>query len=111
MRIADIDSNANQERFRAITRGNVSRTPEWERLSPELQEAVNVVSTVLPFRTNAYIMRELIDWDRVPDDPMFQLTFPQRGMLSKEHYDRIAGLLRTDAPKKQMDAAIRKIRE
>ena len=110
MRIADIDSNANQERFRAITRANVSRTPEWERLSPRLQEAVNVVSTVLPFRTNAYIMRELIDWDRVPDDPMYQLTFPQRGMLSKEHYDEIATLLRTDAPKKQLDAVVRKIR-
>ena len=28
-----------------------------------------------------YVAEELIDWDAAPDDPMFRLTFPQRGML------------------------------
>jgi len=86
MRIAENDGLAGAERFCAITRANVARTPQWARLDVDLQEAVNVVSAVLPFRTNAYIMRELIDWDRVPNDPIYQLTFPQRGMLSREHY-------------------------
>ena len=79
------DGNGNRERFQAITRANVTRLPEWERLRPDLQEAFHVVSSVLPFRTNAYIVRELINWDRVPDDAMYQLTFPQRGMLTDEH--------------------------
>ncbi len=39
------------------------------------------VARVLPFRTNRYVVDELIDWARVPDDPMFQLTFPQPEML------------------------------
>jgi len=69
-------------RYRAITSRNVENTSAWERLSPELRRAVRVVSAVLPFRTNEYVMNELIDWSRAPNDPIFQLTFPQRGMLN-----------------------------
>lgn len=36
-------------------------------------------ATVLPMRTNNYVVSHLIDWSAVPDDPMFQLTFPQPG--------------------------------
>lgn len=69
------------ERYRAITRRTVDKLPQWKALDRELREAVEVVSRVLPFRVNEYVVRELIDWDRVPDDPIFQLTFPQPGML------------------------------
>ncbi len=98
------------ERFRAITRSNVDKTPEWERLSPDLREAVRVVSAVLPFRVNEYVMRELIDWDQVPEDPMFQLTFPQRGMLKKQHFAAVRSLLDVDAPREEHDREIRRIR-
>jgi len=74
----------------------VDQLPEWSLLSTEIQEAIKVVSTVFPFRTNQYIIEELIDWDRVPDDPIFQLTLPQRGMLSKEDYGHMARLLDED---------------
>ena len=43
-----------------------------------------VVGHVLPFRVNSYVVDELIDWSRVPDDPIFRLTFPQAEMLSAE---------------------------
>ncbi|MBL4685962.1 MAG: hypothetical protein JKY37_15315, partial [Nannocystaceae bacterium] len=80
-------------RYRAITRGNVKATPQWSKLAPELQRAVEVVSTVLPFRTNAYVMDELIDWDRVPDDPLYQLTFVQSGMLDPKDFATMAKVL------------------
>jgi hypothetical protein len=31
----------------------------------------------LSFHVNQYVIDRLIDWDRVPAPPMFQLTFPQ----------------------------------
>ncbi len=98
------------EKFHAVTRSNVSKTPQWERLSASLREAVEVVSAVLPFRTNHYVMRELIDWDRVPHDPIYQLTFPQRGMLSDQDYARMARLIRDGAPKEAISAAANEIR-
>jgi L-lysine 2,3-aminomutase len=50
-------------------------------LSEEALSDLEVVSTVLPFRTNNYVVENLIDWGAVPDDPIFRLTFAQRGML------------------------------
>ncbi|HRW55687.1 MAG TPA: lysine 2,3-aminomutase [Phycisphaerae bacterium] len=98
------------ERFKPITRANVEKTPYWRRLSPALQEAVRVVSAVLPFRSNEYVARELIDWDRVPHDPMFQLTFPQKGMLREDNYETIARLVRADAPADAIENAAERIR-
>ena len=47
---------------------------------------------VFPFRVNNFVIEELIDWDKVPNDPVFQLTFPQRGMLDDESYEQMAAL-------------------
>jgi hypothetical protein len=43
----------------------------------------------LPFRTNNYVIEELIDWNNVPADPIFQLTFPQPGMLPAEWLEEV----------------------
>ncbi len=97
-------------RYRAITRHNVQKSAAWQRMSPEIREAVEVVSTVLPFRTNEYIIDQLIDWSRVPDDPMFQLTFVQRDMLAPEDFRHMANLLRRGASKEELTHAANEIR-
>ncbi|QMU71601.1 KamA family radical SAM protein [Streptacidiphilus sp. P02-A3a] len=73
-------------KFTPLNSETVQRAPQWKRLSEELREAVTVVSQVLPFRTNQYVLDELIDWDNVPDDPIFRLTFPHRTMLVDADY-------------------------
>jgi L-lysine 2,3-aminomutase len=80
-------------KFQAITARNVAASPIWASIPNELREAILVVSKVLPFRTNRYIVEELIDWGNLPDDPMFQLTFPQPGMLQSCHYLALRRLL------------------
>ena len=97
-------------RYRAITRTNVDTMPQWQKLDRHLQRAVKVVSTVLPFRTNAYVMEELIDWDRVPDDPMYQLTFVQPGMLTRRDFDTMAPLVDGGASKAELADAAHAIR-
>ncbi|MFG0285373.1 MAG: KamA family radical SAM protein [Phycisphaerales bacterium JB039] len=97
-------------RYRAITRANVESLAPWRALEPEIQQAIRIISLVLPFRTNPYVMEELIDWDRVPDDPIFQLTFPQRGMLADEQYRTLERLLDRDADRSEIDEAVRRIR-
>ncbi len=42
---------------------------EIRHLSDEQRVALKAVSTVLPFRVNDYVLRELIDWDDIPNDP------------------------------------------
>ncbi|MEX2301011.1 MAG: hypothetical protein WD733_08755 [Bryobacterales bacterium] len=96
-------------RYRAVTEHNIAQTPEWHWIDPQHQEAIRVVSQVLPFRTNEYVIRELIEWGNLPLDPIFQLVFPQRGMLSAEEYDRVRTLLERDA-QQELAAEISRIR-
>jgi KamA family protein len=71
---------------------------------------MRVVSSVLPFRVNAYVIEELIDWSKVPEDPIFQLTFPQRDMLTPEMYDRMASAWRNGLDRKAIQALAKEMR-
>lgn len=81
-------------RYRAFTLRNLTDVPGIERLAPAEVEAVHVVGSVLPFKVNAYVCEELIDWSAVPDDPIFRLTFPQREMLDGGAFAEIRRHLR-----------------
>ncbi|MDD3764182.1 MAG: hypothetical protein PHP86_12915 [Nevskiales bacterium] len=96
-------------RYRVYTARNWRQMPQAASLSEEQRFAVDVVAAVLPFRVDAYVVDELIDWDRVPDDPLFRLSFPQREMLDPQDFDRIAGILRK--PKTNREALQRAVRE
>jgi len=79
-------------------------------MSEETQFQMEVVGNVLPFKTNNYVVEQLIDWDNVPNDPMYVLTFPQKGMLIPEHYDKMASTLRSGADKKEIARVANDIR-
>ncbi|MBK1629562.1 lysine 2,3-aminomutase [Thiohalocapsa halophila] len=105
--------------FRVYTQRDLDRITAIRHLPADQRFAMKVVSTVLPFRVNEYVIERLIDWANVPDDPIFQLTFPQPGMLSPEHYAQVADLLRRDASSNigpstveaELDATVARIRE
>jgi KamA family protein len=63
-----------------------------------------------PFRTNTYVVNELIDWMAVPNDPIFRLTFPQGDMLAPADLSQMVDLLRRDAPRQQVRQAAHAIR-
>ena len=67
-------------------------------LPPEERLAVRAVATVLPFRTNSYVVENLIDWDAAPDDPIYRLVFPQPDMLPAGDVQRLADMIASGAP-------------
>ncbi len=103
-------SPAEQPVLRTFQRRNMGDIPGIDNLSAQQRRAMDIVSRVLPFKTNQYICEELIDWDNIPDDPMFQLTFPQEGMLSPSDFAKIAKLVDDKAAQAEIDAAVRQIR-
>ena len=105
-----LDQRESTAAFRAVNAANIAGLPVWARLPAELREVIQVVSRVLPFRTNEYVIRELIDWNRLPHDPMFQLTFPQRAMLAPEDYAEIRDLLHGGASHDEVNRAANRIR-
>jgi L-lysine 2,3-aminomutase len=96
--------------YRPYTLRNFRDLPQVQRLSAARRFAIDVVGHVLPFKTNNYVVNELIDWDSVPDDPMFVLNFPQRDMLLPHHFREMAGLLLGGAAKCDIEAAANRIR-
>jgi KamA family protein len=99
------------ETFRAYTRNDLDTMPQLQRLPAAQRDAMKAVSAVLPFRTNAYVVNELIDWSSAPDDPMFQLTFPQAGMLEAQDLGRMMRLLTDEAPAEVVKAEAHAIRQ
>lgn len=55
----------------------------------DLAHDARVVSAVLPFKVSSYVVDELIDWAKAPDDPIYRLTFPHRDMLETEHFELV----------------------
>ncbi len=96
-------------KYRAYSRGDIDRIPELSHLSTEQRLAMKAVSTVLPFRVNDYVVENLIRWDDVPDDPMYQLTFPQPGMLDPVDLARMIDLIHAGASPKAVQHAAREI--
>ncbi len=96
--------------IRFFTARDLDRMPELERLDGERRRAMRAVAQVLPFRANSYVVEQLIDWERIPDDPMFQLTFPQPGMLAPEQRERVARLQDAGADKAVLRAEADRIR-
>ncbi len=76
---------------------DIDKIPQLQNLSEEDRFALKVVSHVLPFRTNNYVVEELINWDNVPNDPIYQLTFMQKGMLDDIHFNTMADALKSNA--------------
>jgi L-lysine 2,3-aminomutase len=97
-------------RFRAYGPRHLDTLARRAGLDDAGRLAIRAVATVLPFRTNSYVVEDLIDWDAAPDDPIYRLVFPQPDMLPSADVDRMAGLLSEDAPEWRIRAAAHEIR-
>ncbi|CND83513.1 lysine 2%2C3-aminomutase [Mycobacterium tuberculosis] len=97
-------------KFRAFTAKHLDELTARAGLSPDQRLATRAVATVLPFRTNAYVIEELIDWSAAPDDPIYRLVFPQEDMLPADDVAHLSDLLRRDAPKAEIEAAAHHVR-
>ncbi|MHB9056442.1 MAG: KamA family radical SAM protein [Paludibacteraceae bacterium] len=96
--------------LKTYTLSNYKTIPQIAGLSNEMIEAIEVVGRILPFKTNNYLVNELIDWTEINTDPMFTLTFPRREMLETRQYNAIKKMLDENADKAILDKKIHEIR-
>lgn len=100
-----------KRRFRVYQQRQLNNIDALELLPEDIRFEMKVVASVLPFRVNEYVLNDLIDWTKVPDDPLFQLTFPQKDMLPPGAYERMAQLLKTDPTPEQVMALASELRQ
>lgn len=97
-------------RLQIYTERHLEAMPQLARLPREQRLAMRAVAKVLPFRVNSFVVDELIDWARVPHDPMFQLTFPQPGMLAEDDFARVAALLERGEEGEELARVVSEVR-
>ncbi len=105
-----LPSTSRNADFVYYTEKNIDSIPQLAGLPADIRFDMKAVAQVLPFKVNRYITEELIDWNDLPDDPIYQLTFPQRGMLPDEDFETIASLLRKNASQQELRSAADAIR-
>jgi len=96
--------------IKTYTLTNFRDLPQIQEMSSEKQFEMEVVGNVLPFKTNNYVVEQLIDWNNIPKDPMFVLTFPQKHMLLPNHYAQMASTLKEGADRKKIQEVANEIR-
>ncbi len=94
-------------KFKSFTSKNFHDIKQLESLTANTLLRMEAVAKVLPFRTNNYITDNLINWNNIPHDPIFQLTFPQPEMLNEIDLQRVIKLMHED--KGKLDKEIRRI--
>lgn len=97
-------------KYKAYTVQNFRQLPQIQGLSEQQKFEIEVVAQVLPFKTNNYVVEELINWEDVPNDPIYILTFPQKEMLKPRHFKKIAEALKKGCDKYEIRAIANKIR-
>ena len=105
------DTEISTRRFQVFTERQLDQIPQLDKLSAEQRFAMRVVAQVLPFRVNQYVIDELIDWDNIPNDPIYQLSFPQQGMLTPKQFQRMAALLRETDDKERVRTLASELRQ
>lgn len=100
------------DKIKFYTLKNIQKTEQFQGLTQEQQEALIVVAHVLPFRVNNYVIESLIDWNNIPADPIFQLTFMQKDMLSDEQYEKVKkAIYNENATKGDIAMAVHQVRQ
>ncbi len=74
----------NSYNFRTIS--------QLQYLPDALKDEIEILAKVFPFKTNNYVVDELIDWEHAEIDPIFRLNFPGRQMLKPTHFEKLRSL-------------------
>jgi KamA family protein len=98
-------------RFRAYSAKHLDDLTARAGFSAAERLTIRAVATVLPFRTNDYVVESLIDWSAAPADPIYRLVFPQADMLPSEVVDPISAMLARGAPEPEIQEAAHSVRQ
>jgi L-lysine 2,3-aminomutase len=97
--------------YRVYTHNDIDRIAPLQSLSEAERNAMKAVAAVLPFRVNNYVIEDLIDWSDIPNDPIYQLTFPQPAMLDPQDFSMMYALVNGDATRQEIKDAARQVQE
>ncbi|NQZ58561.1 MAG: lysine 2,3-aminomutase [Lentisphaeraceae bacterium] len=98
--------NAPQIKYTPYSASSFRHSPKYNLLPQDYQQEFDVITAVLPFKTNSYVLNELINWDEnFKDDPIFRLNFPTVAQLEPNEYELFTNMLAKNKSTKEVKAA------
>lgn len=97
-------------KLKTFSLGNYKTISQIKQLPSESKRNMDIVGSVLPFKVNNYVIDELIDWANYDNDPIFNLTFPNKEMLLPHHFDEMAAALEQSNDRAYQQEVSQKIR-
>ena len=97
-------------KFKTYTLQNYKEMPQISQLAKKDIASIDVVSHVLPFKTNNYVVDELIDWKNYENDPIYKINFPQKDMLIPEHFKEMESVINSNTTKSEIRETANNIR-
>lgn len=97
-------------KIRYIMAKDIDLLPQLQKLPYQTRLAMKAVAKVLPFRTNNYVVEELIDWNNIPNDSLYRLHFPHPEMLPPEDLKQMIMLIENNASQDVIKKAANQIR-
>ncbi len=97
-------------KYKSYTLKNYHTIPQLKGMREMTASDINVVGRIFPFKTNNYVVEELIDWENYDQDPIYTINFPQKRMISEKNFDLISALLKTGADTPTLNQNISRIR-
>jgi KamA family protein len=97
-------------KYQVYARHNLNKLPHIGKLSQDQVQSIRIVSEVLPFKTNNYVVNELIDWDNYQEDPIYILNFPQKDMLKPKQFRTLSEMVAKQTNKADLAKYVEEIR-
>lgn len=93
------------------TYSSLKQIPQFSKLSEEMRFNVEVAASIIPFKSNTYIVEQLIDWEKIPNDPIFQMCFPQKGVVLHDDFEKVKELLKYSKASEELKGAVNTARK
>lgn len=97
-------------KYQVYARHNLDKIPAYQKLGKEQIHSIRIVSEVLPFKTNNYVVNELIDWDNYQEDPIYILNFPQKEMLKPSQFNALSEMVEKNTSKADLAKYVHEMR-
>lgn len=81
--------------FHTYNNRNFSQTNYYQRLPEDEQNTFDLLSQVYHFKVNTFVISNLINWEAIPEDPIYRYIFPRREMLLEEDLQILEGHLQS----------------
>ena len=80
--------NAPPIKYKPYSASSFRHSPKYNLLPEDYQKEFDIITSVLPFKSNSYVLNELINWEGdFTKDPIFRLNFPTVAQLEPYEYE------------------------